>query len=186
MRGFYGNQLILIWNYSKKLDWKCFLTSWFFTSFWPKPVLLSQCLPDSMYSLKIAIYDTFAQEIQMHCWRWCFVQDTWISCTFKDAAVITLSQAPVLTVNSRQICSISVSFRQKHQSAVPPWWEKRLYLMYYTGFRAELIVYSWNILGTHVGNTCWDSGNSREHICRLTTTVVSLYGSEQILKARAA
>lgn len=77
-------------------------------------------------------------------------------------------------------------FTKKHQSTGPPWWENRLYLMYYKGFRAELIVYSWDILGTHVGNTCWDSGNSREHTCRLTTTVVSLYGSGQILKARVA
>lgn len=44
---FYENHLILSWNYSKILEWKYFITPWLFTRFWPKPILLSQCLPAS-------------------------------------------------------------------------------------------------------------------------------------------
>lgn len=97
---FYENHLILSWNYSKILEWKYFITPWLFTSFWPKPILLSQCLPASNTENR-CLWQVYTGNSNALGPRWCFVKDFWITCTFEGAAMITLRWAPALTMNSQ-------------------------------------------------------------------------------------
>lgn len=131
---------------------ECFLTPCLFTSFWPKPIFLSQCLPASIAFLNIGICDTFAQAIQMDLSKMMFCTRHLISCTFKDAAMITLSQAPQLTINSQS--------NLQHLSLLSP--KASIYHASMVGKQASSDVLQRiqsrtdSIQLGYSGNTCWE------------------------------